>query len=76
MTLDDVSFTMNNRAYQSSNARLGDALNSSRFGDRQHCLGSQTHPRVLWRTEFRTSSGHKTQESTGKVGTLNARVQR
>ena len=36
-----------NRVHQSRNARLGDALDSSRFGDRQHCFGSQTPPRVL-----------------------------
>ena len=50
-------------------------VSSSRFGDRQHCLGSQTPPRVVWGTKFRVSSGHKTRESIGKVGTLNARVQ-
>ena len=76
MTLDDVLFTMKNRVYQSSKARLGEALDSSRFGDRQHCLGSKTSPRVLWGAKFRIFSGHKTQESIGKVGTLNARVQR
>ena len=65
-----------NRVYQSSNARLGEALDSSRFGDRQHCLGSQAPPRVLWGAKFRISSGHTTHESIGKVGTLNARVQR
>ena len=50
-------------------------MDSSRFGDRQQCLGSHTPPRVLWETKFRMSSDHKVQERVAKMGTLNARFQ-
>ena len=65
MPLEDVCFTIKNRVHQSSNARLGEALDFPRFGDRQHFLGSQTPPRVLWGSKFRISAGHKARESIG-----------
>ena len=46
VTLDDVSLTMKSRTSVEQRS-IGEALDSSRFGDRQHCLGSQTPPRVL-----------------------------
>ena len=91
VTLDDASFTMKiasisrdagrrfvhheNRVYQSSNARLGEALGPSRFGDRQHCLGCK-RLREYFRDQ---SSAYLPATSTGEhwqSGTLNARVQR
>ena len=74
MTLDDFSVTMKiayiSRATLDSERRC----NHLDLGTGS-ILGSQTSPRVLCGTKFRISCGRKTQESIGKVGNLNARIQ-